>query len=81
MRCFYSGELRFIDAHYLFNRSFKDEFSGCLSRWPIPRDPNPQWCVVTWSPDADMIACSDSSGSVVVYDIVGTRICSVESVS
>ena len=47
----------------------------------MERDPYPQWRRIVWNPNIDMLAYSDSSGNVTVFDLVGSVVCTIPSVS
>ena len=51
-----------------------------MGRGSIPVDSNPQWRCVAWSPDESMVACARSSGTVDVFDMVGTLLFSIQKV-
>ncbi|XP_014673695.1 PREDICTED: neuroblastoma-amplified sequence-like isoform X2 [Priapulus caudatus] len=58
-------------------RSSKDDFANMLRKWQVPVDPQPQWRQMVWNSDSSLLAYGDSSGGVRVFDIIGTRICSI----
>ena len=62
-------------------RSSKDDFSTVVGRCIIPKDPHPQWRHLAWSPDGDTVVCSSSCGHVELFDLVGSPICTIASVS
>lgn len=63
-----------------FCRSLKDDFQKPLATWSCPRDPQPQWCHLAWNSDATLLAMADSFGTVSVFDIMGTPVCTVNKV-
>ena len=65
----------------LFVRSRRDGYESVFGRGSFPRDPYPQWRCVQWSPDSTMVACSRSGGAVDIFDIVGTLLFTIPSVS
>uniref|UniRef100_A0A8D0HP89 NBAS subunit of NRZ tethering complex n=1 Tax=Sphenodon punctatus TaxID=8508 RepID=A0A8D0HP89_SPHPU len=40
----------------------------------VPRDPNPQWRRVAWSHDCTFLAYAESTGTVRVFDLVGSEL-------
>ncbi|XP_064620288.1 NBAS subunit of NRZ tethering complex-like [Lineus longissimus] len=60
-------------------RSTRDEFSTVHGRCAVSRDARPQWRKIVWSLDSTMLACSDSYGNVDVFDVVGTKLCTIPS--
>uniref|UniRef100_A0A672QJH8 Neuroblastoma-amplified sequence n=1 Tax=Sinocyclocheilus grahami TaxID=75366 RepID=A0A672QJH8_SINGR len=40
----------------------------------IPKDPNPHWRRVTWSHDCALLAYADSTGTVRVFDLMGSEL-------
>uniref|UniRef100_A0A803TSU4 NBAS subunit of NRZ tethering complex n=1 Tax=Anolis carolinensis TaxID=28377 RepID=A0A803TSU4_ANOCA len=40
----------------------------------VPKDPNPQWRRVAWSHDCTLLAYSESTGTVRVFDLVGSEL-------
>ena len=63
-------------VHALYRSSF-DDFSSVIGRFQVHsrRDEFPQWRRVTWSMEADLLACSDSLGNVTVLDALCSPIC------
>ena len=63
-------------VHALYRSSF-DDFSSVIGRFQVHsrRDEFPQWRRVTWSTEADLLACSDSLGNVTVLDALCSPIC------
>ncbi|KAJ8315923.1 hypothetical protein KUTeg_006524 [Tegillarca granosa] len=59
-------------------RSKRDNYESIIGRGIVPRDPYPQWRHLAWSPDNTMLACSQSNGTVDVFDLVGTQLFSIE---
>ena len=62
-------------------RYAKDEFSSIIGCCTMDRDPYPQWRRIVWSPNIDMLAYSDSSGNVTVFDLVGSVVCTTPSIA
>lgn len=40
----------------------------------VPKDPNPQWRRVAWSHDCTLLAYADSTGTVRLFDLMGSEI-------
>lgn len=40
----------------------------------MPKDPNPQWRRVAWSHDCTLLAYAESSGTVRVFDLMGSEL-------
>uniref|UniRef100_A0A672QJT6 Neuroblastoma-amplified sequence n=1 Tax=Sinocyclocheilus grahami TaxID=75366 RepID=A0A672QJT6_SINGR len=40
----------------------------------VPKDPNPHWRRVTWSHDCALLAYADSTGTVRVFDLMGSEL-------
>ena len=56
-------------------RSSRDDYATVTGRVSqLQRDCYPQWRRLVWSIDNTMLACSYSSGTVEVCDIVGTKL-------
>ncbi|KAL8172895.1 UNVERIFIED_CONTAM: hypothetical protein K2H54_030792, partial [Gekko kuhli] len=55
-------------------RSAKDEFGSVIGKCQVPRDPNPQWRRVAWSHDCTLLAYGESTGTVRVFDLVGSEL-------
>ncbi|KAH9508425.1 hypothetical protein Btru_055206 [Bulinus truncatus] len=53
-------------------RSQRDNLESVIGRNTFSLDPYPQWRCLVWSEDETMVACSQSCGSVDVYDILGS---------
>lgn len=41
---------------------------------PVPKDPKPQWRRVAWSYDCTLLAYAESTGTVRVFDLVGSEL-------
>uniref|UniRef100_A0A671WBP3 NBAS subunit of NRZ tethering complex n=1 Tax=Sparus aurata TaxID=8175 RepID=A0A671WBP3_SPAAU len=54
------------------------EFSSPLFFFPssaaVPKDPNPQWRKVAWSHDCTLLAYADSTGTVRLFDLMGSEL-------
>ncbi|KAM6458959.1 NBAS subunit of NRZ tethering complex isoform 2-T2 [Liasis olivaceus] len=55
-------------------RSAKDEFGSVIGKCQVPKDPNPQWRCVAWSHDCTLLAYGESTGTVRVFDLVGSEL-------
>ncbi|KAJ7341060.1 hypothetical protein JRQ81_004751, partial [Phrynocephalus forsythii] len=55
-------------------RSAKDEFASVIGKCQVPKDPNPQWRRVAWSHDCTLLAYGESTGTVRVFDLVGSEL-------
>ena len=40
----------------------------------MPKDPNPQWRRVAWSHDCTLLAYAESTGTVRVFDLMGSEL-------
>ncbi|XP_021365609.1 neuroblastoma-amplified sequence-like [Mizuhopecten yessoensis] len=59
-------------------RSSTNGYETVVGRGSVPRDPYPQWRCVAWSDDNSMVACSQSDGTVEVFDMIGTRLFTIQ---
>lgn len=41
---------------------------------PVPKDPKPQWRRVAWSYDCTLLAYAESTGTVRVFDLMGSEL-------
>ncbi|XP_026175129.1 NBAS subunit of NRZ tethering complex isoform X3 [Mastacembelus armatus] len=55
-------------------RSVKDDFSSVIGKCQVPKDPNPQWRRVAWSHDCTLLAYADSTGTVRLFDLIGSEL-------
>ncbi|XP_048153364.1 NBAS subunit of NRZ tethering complex isoform X3 [Corvus hawaiiensis] len=55
-------------------RSAKDDFISIVGKCQVPKDPNPQWRRVAWSHDCTLLAYAESSGTVRVFDLMGSEL-------
>ncbi|XP_046770971.1 neuroblastoma-amplified sequence isoform X3 [Gallus gallus] len=55
-------------------RSAKDDFGSTVGICQVPKDPNPQWRRVAWSHDCTLLAYAESSGTVRVFDLMGSEL-------
>ncbi|XP_077293014.1 NBAS subunit of NRZ tethering complex-like [Arctopsyche grandis] len=55
-------------------RTKRGNFSNVVARTGVPRDPNPQWRKMAWSPDCSLLAISHSNGKVSFYDLLATNL-------
>lgn len=47
----------------------------------MPKDPNPQWRRVAWSHDCTLLAYAESTGTVRVFDLMGSELLVISPVS
>uniref|UniRef100_A0A3P8UP13 NBAS subunit of NRZ tethering complex n=1 Tax=Cynoglossus semilaevis TaxID=244447 RepID=A0A3P8UP13_CYNSE len=45
-----------------------------LWSFTVPKDPNPQWRKVAWSHDCTLLAYTDSTGTVRLFDLMGSEL-------
>ncbi|ROL43491.1 Neuroblastoma-amplified sequence, partial [Anabarilius grahami] len=55
-------------------RSAKDDFGSIIGKCQVPKDPNPHWRRVAWSHDCALLAYADSTGTVRVFDLMGSEL-------
>ncbi|XP_075779589.1 NBAS subunit of NRZ tethering complex isoform X3 [Pelodiscus sinensis] len=55
-------------------RSAKDDFGSIVGKCQVPKDPNAQWRRVAWSHDCTLLAYSESTGTVRVFDLMGSEL-------
>ncbi|XP_056670736.1 NBAS subunit of NRZ tethering complex isoform X2 [Monodelphis domestica] len=55
-------------------RSARDEFTSIIGKCQVPKDPSPQWRRVAWSYDCTLLAYAESTGTVRVFDLVGSEL-------
>ncbi|XP_036737524.2 NBAS subunit of NRZ tethering complex isoform X2 [Manis pentadactyla] len=55
-------------------RSAKDDFTSIIGKCQVPRDPKPQWRRVAWSYDCTLLAYAGSTGTVRVFDLMGSEL-------
>ncbi|XP_028914479.1 neuroblastoma-amplified sequence isoform X2 [Ornithorhynchus anatinus] len=55
-------------------RSAKDDFTSIIGKCQVPKDPNPQWRRVAWSYDCTLLAYAESTGTVRVFDLMGSEL-------
>ncbi|XP_036290535.1 neuroblastoma-amplified sequence isoform X3 [Pipistrellus kuhlii] len=55
-------------------RSAKDDFTSIIGKCQVPKDPKPQWRRVAWSYDCTLLAYAESTGTVRVFDLVGSEL-------
>ncbi|TRZ02417.1 hypothetical protein DNTS_034472, partial [Danionella cerebrum] len=55
-------------------RSARDDFGSIIGKCQVPKDPNPHWRRVAWSPDCALLAYSESTGTVRVFDLMGSEL-------
>ncbi|KAM4694417.1 NBAS subunit of NRZ tethering complex [Discoglossus pictus] len=55
-------------------RSAKDDFGSVIGKCQVPKDPNPQWRRVVWSHDCTLVAYAESTGTVRLFDLMGSEL-------
>ncbi|KAL7888773.1 hypothetical protein AOLI_G00037470 [Acnodon oligacanthus] len=55
-------------------RSARDDFGSVIGKCQVPKDPYPQWRKVAWSHDCTLLAYTDSTGTVRVFDLMGSEL-------
>ncbi|XP_075057514.1 NBAS subunit of NRZ tethering complex isoform X2 [Mixophyes fleayi] len=55
-------------------RSAKDDFGSVIGKCQVPKDPNPQWRRVAWSHDCTLVAYAESTGTVRLFDLIGSEL-------
>ncbi|XP_056284464.1 NBAS subunit of NRZ tethering complex isoform X2 [Pseudoliparis swirei] len=55
-------------------RSVRDDFGSLIGKCQVPKDPNPQWRRVAWSHDCTLLAYADSTGTVRLFDLMGSEL-------
>ncbi|XP_027896196.1 NBAS subunit of NRZ tethering complex [Xiphophorus couchianus] len=55
-------------------RSARDDFGSVIGKCQVPKDPNPQWRKVAWSYDCTLLAYADSTGTVRLFDLIGSEL-------
>ncbi|TSL47624.1 Neuroblastoma-amplified sequence [Bagarius yarrelli] len=55
-------------------RSARDEFGSVIGKCQVPKDSSPQWRKVAWSHDCALLAYADSTGTVRVFDLMGSEL-------
>ncbi|XP_028253229.1 NBAS subunit of NRZ tethering complex [Parambassis ranga] len=55
-------------------RSVRDDFGSVIGKCQVPKDPNPQWRKVAWSYDCTLLAYADSTGTVRLFDLMGSEL-------
>ncbi|XP_047243058.1 NBAS subunit of NRZ tethering complex isoform X3 [Girardinichthys multiradiatus] len=55
-------------------RSVRDDFGSVIGKCQVPKDPNPQWRRVAWSYDCTLLAYADSTGTVRLFDLIGSEL-------
>lgn len=55
-------------------RSARDDFGSIIGKCQVPKDPNPHWRRVAWSHDCALLAYADSTGTVRVFDLMGSEL-------
>ncbi|XP_015206508.2 NBAS subunit of NRZ tethering complex isoform X1 [Lepisosteus oculatus] len=55
-------------------RSARDDFGSVIGKCQVSKDPNPQWRRVAWSHDCTLLAYAESTGTVRVFDLMGSEL-------
>ncbi|XP_035278775.1 neuroblastoma-amplified sequence [Anguilla anguilla] len=55
-------------------RSARDDFGSLIGKCQVPKDPSPHWRRVAWSHDCTLLAYADSTGTVRVFDLMGSEL-------
>ncbi|XP_072297684.1 NBAS subunit of NRZ tethering complex [Eucyclogobius newberryi] len=55
-------------------RSVRDDFGSVIGKCQVPKDPCPQWRRVAWSYDCILLAYADSTGTVRLFDLMGSEL-------
>ncbi|XP_033846650.1 NBAS subunit of NRZ tethering complex [Periophthalmus magnuspinnatus] len=55
-------------------RSVRDDFGSVIGKCQVPKDPSPQWRRVAWSYDCTLLAYADSTGTVRLFDLMGSEL-------
>ncbi|XP_020600864.1 neuroblastoma-amplified sequence-like [Orbicella faveolata] len=63
--------LAVLQDSFIEIRSFIDDFESVVAKCVVDDDNSPQWRKLAWSQDCSMLACSYSSGDIVVFDLAG----------
>uniref|UniRef100_UPI00358F6BA3 NBAS subunit of NRZ tethering complex n=1 Tax=Myxine glutinosa TaxID=7769 RepID=UPI00358F6BA3 len=63
--------LAVVQDQHIEIRSSKDDFGSVVGRCAVPRDAFPQWRHVCWNFDGTLLAHSDSSGHIFIFDPIG----------
>uniref|UniRef100_A0A8C3LHL0 Neuroblastoma-amplified sequence N-terminal domain-containing protein n=1 Tax=Chrysolophus pictus TaxID=9089 RepID=A0A8C3LHL0_CHRPC len=56
-------------------------FKNVFPFFVVPKDPNPQWRRVAWSHDCTLLAYAESTGTVRVFDLMGSELLVISPVS
>ncbi|XP_072559088.1 NBAS subunit of NRZ tethering complex isoform X2 [Paramormyrops kingsleyae] len=55
-------------------RSARDDFGSVIGKCQVPKDPSPLWRRVAWSQDCTLLAYADSTGTVRLFDLMGSEL-------
>ncbi|KAI4801761.1 hypothetical protein KUCAC02_019632 [Chaenocephalus aceratus] len=55
-------------------RSVRDDFGSIIGKCQVPKDPNPQWRKAAWSHDCTLLGYADSTGTVRLFDLIGSEL-------
>uniref|UniRef100_F6VNR9 NBAS subunit of NRZ tethering complex n=1 Tax=Monodelphis domestica TaxID=13616 RepID=F6VNR9_MONDO len=68
------GLVRLVNKQINCTGSARDEFTSIIGKCQVPKDPSPQWRRVAWSYDCTLLAYAESTGTVRVFDLVGSEL-------
>ncbi|XP_029451786.1 neuroblastoma-amplified sequence [Rhinatrema bivittatum] len=63
-----------VQDQYVEIRSAKDDFGSVIGKCQVPKDPNPHWRRVAWSHDCTLLAYTESTGTVRLFDLMGSEL-------
>ncbi|KAF7694273.1 hypothetical protein HF521_008026 [Silurus meridionalis] len=66
--------LAVVQDQYVEIRSARDDFGSVIGKCQVPKDSSPQWRKVAWSHDCALLAYADSTGTVRVFDLMGSEL-------
>ncbi|KAM5126870.1 LOW QUALITY PROTEIN: NBAS subunit of NRZ tethering complex-like [Callospermophilus lateralis] len=69
-----NGKLLAVQDQCVEIRSAKDDFTSIIGKCQVPKDPKPQWRRVAWSYDCTLLAYAESTGTVRVFDLMGSEL-------
>uniref|UniRef100_A0A8C6U129 NBAS subunit of NRZ tethering complex n=1 Tax=Neogobius melanostomus TaxID=47308 RepID=A0A8C6U129_9GOBI len=74
--CTGSNKAAAVHHHSLcvLDRSVRDDFGSVIGKCQVPKDPSPQWRRVAWSYDCTLLAYADSTGTVRLFDLMGSEL-------
>ncbi|XP_056150441.1 LOW QUALITY PROTEIN: NBAS subunit of NRZ tethering complex [Lampris incognitus] len=66
--------LAVVQDQFVEIRSVRDDFGSVIGKCQVPKDPSPQWRRVAWSHDCTLLAYADSTGTVRLFDLMGSEL-------